>query len=334
MKKYNWGIIGLGRIAHKFAHDIEKGKSMRLHAVASRSLERSKVFADQYGAVHAYGSYEEIVQCPDLDVVYIATPHVSHCANTLLCLEAGIPVLCEKPFAMNSKEVRQMVQAARLKGVFLMEAFWTRFLPTTRKILDLIEQDHIGQILSIKADFGFKAPYDPEGRLFNRELGGGSLLDIGIYPVFLALLLMGKPERIKAMANLNNTGIDVDCGVLLHYPDGRMAHLHSTILANTKTEAFIYGEKGTIHLHSRWHEPSWFSLIRNGDRPQNFYFDYFSKGYHYEAEEVVHCLAKGKKESDLLPLDFSIQLMEILDGIRTEAGIFYPGIDEHSSEAP
>jgi len=328
MKKYNWGIIGLGRIAHKFAQDIDKGKNMRLHAVASRSKDRAEAFAKQYGATHSFGAYEKIVDCPDLDVVYVATPHVTHCSNTLLCLKAGIPVLCEKPFAMNLKEVRQMIEAAHSTDTFLMEAIWTRFLPATKKILELIEQDEIGQVVSVKADFGFRPPFDPEGRLFNRDLGGGSLLDIGIYPVFLAQLLLGRPQQIKAMANIGPTGVDVDCGILFQYGDGRLAHLHSTLLAETKTEAFIYGERGTIHFHSRWHEPSWFTLIKEGERPQNFHFDYFSNGYHYEAEEVVRCLSEGMKESDLLPLGFSEDLIGVLDKIREQAEINYPEVDK------
>ena len=327
MKKYNWGIIGLGKIAHKFAQDLAKGSNMRLHAVASRSKEKANAFAEQYGASHAFGSYEEMVDCPDLDIVYIATPHIYHCRNTLLCLEAGIPVLCEKPFAMNAPEAEQMITTAMQKEVFLMEAFWTRFLPSFREVKSLIHKGEIGRVLSIKADFGFKASFDPSGRLFNQALGGGSLLDIGIYPVFLALNIMGKPDHIKAMANIGSTGVDEDCGILFQYEDGRMAHLHSTIIADTKTEAFIYGEKGTIHIHSRWHGPSWFSLIKDGERPQNFHFDYFSNGYHYEAEEVVKCLSEGEKESSMLNLQFSRLLMETLDRIRKEAGIHYPQLD-------
>ncbi len=327
MKKYNWGIIGLGKIAHKFAQDLAKGKNMRLHAVASRSLDKAQAFADQYGAGYAYGSYEELVNCPDLDVVYIATPHTLHCENTLFCLEAGIPVLCEKPFAMNRQQVEKMISKAQEKNTFLMEAFWTRFMPTTVKALELIEQGEIGEVLAVKADFGFRPVFNPTGRLFDPQLGGGSLLDIGIYPVFLALLLLGKPQEIQAMANIGNTGVDVDCGILFKYLGGRMAHLHSTILADTKTEAFIYGEKGTIHIHTQWHAPSWFTLIKEGERPQNFNFDYFSNGYHYEAEEVVRCLVAGKKESDLLPLSFSMDLIELLDAIREKAGIQYAGID-------
>ncbi len=324
-KIYNWGIIGPGRIAHKFAQDLNLIPNARLHAVASRSLDRAEAFAKQYEATYAYGSYEELVQCPDLDVVYVASPHTGHCEHTLLCLEQGISVLCEKPFALNRHEVQKMVNAAQENKVFLMEAIWTRFLPATVKALALIEEGVIGEVLSVKADFGFKANFDPQGRLFNPQLGGGALLDIGIYPCFLASLLFGAPERIKAMANLGKTGVDEEIGILLQYPEGKMAHLHASLIATTKSEAFIYGEKGTIHLHTRWHETTSMSLLLNGERPQDFHFDLGSKGYLFEAQEVIHCLESGKTESDLLPLAFSQQLIKLLDDIRSEIGLIYPG---------
>lgn len=320
----NWGIIGMGRIARKFANDLKLVPNAKLHAVASQSLERAQAFAKEFGAPHAFGTYDEIVTCPDLDVVYIATPHVQHCENTLLCLRHNIPVLCEKPFAMNLEETQKMVMTARENQTFLMEAIWTRFIPTIVKTLELIDSGAIGEVISVKADFGFKAPFDPDGRLFNRNLGGGSLLDIGIYPAFLALLVLGKPNKIKAFASIGPTGIDEEMGAILQYNNGQMAHLHSTIRATTKTEAFIYGDQGTIHLHTRWHEPTGMTLLLQDERPQPFYFDSKGKGYHYEAEHVMQCLQAGKTESALLSLDFSLNLMELLDHIRKEAGIFYP----------
>ncbi|MCB9287829.1 MAG: Gfo/Idh/MocA family oxidoreductase [Lewinellaceae bacterium] len=322
-RTYNWGIIGPGRIAHKFAQDLDKLPNARLHAVASRSEERAKAFALQYGAPHAYGAYEEITLCPDLDVVYIATPHPGHHDNTIMCLKAGIPVLCEKPFAMNSRQVQEMVDAAHAGDTFLMEAIWTRFTPSTTKALELIGHGMIGDVLSVKADFGFRAPFDPRGRLFDKALGGGSLLDIGIYPVFLALLVMGKPADIQALAHIGPTGVDEELGVLFKYNNGQMAHLHSSIRSYTKTEAFIYGERGTIHLHTRWHEPTTLSLILEDRRPRDYRFDYHTNGYSYEAEEVMHCLDHGLKESPLLPLSFSKGLMEVLDAIREKVGLIY-----------
>jgi predicted dehydrogenase len=326
-KVFNWGIVGLGRIAHKFAEDLGKIPNARLHAVASRDLDRSRQFGQQYSATHFYGSYEELASCPDLDAVYIATPHVSHCSNTVFFLQHRIPVLCEKPFAMNATEVRQMIAAAAENQTFLMEAIWTRFLPMTLKVLELINNGQIGKVLSVKADFGFRAPLDPENRIYNRELGGGALLDIGIYPVFLSLLLLGKPETIKALAHIGSTGVDEDTAINFKYADGAMAHLHATIRSGTKTEAFIFGETGTLHLHSRWHEPSFMTLLRENERPEFFGFDYFSTGYNYEAVEVMRCLEQGLTESPDLPLSFSLLLIETLDAIRSEIGLVYPNHD-------
>ncbi len=327
-KIYNWGIVGLGRIAHKFAADLAKIPNARLHAVASRDMERSSHFAQQYGVTHVFGTYEDMVHCPELDAVYIATPHVSHCINAVYYLQHRIPVLCEKPFAMNVGEVEQMIAAAREHGTFLMEAIWTRFLPLTLKTLDIINSGQIGKVLSVKADFGFRAPLNPEDRIYNRDLGGGALLDIGIYPVFLSLLLLGKPSDIKALAHIGSTGVDEDTAINFRYADGAMAHLHATIRTGTKTEAFIFGEMGTIHLHSRWHEPSSMTLLRENERPEFFGFEYTTTGYSYEAEEVMRCLDQGWKESPDLPLSFSLLLMETLDAIRGEIGLVYPNHDQ------
>lgn len=324
-RPFHWGIIGPGKIAHQFAQDIQKVDGAVLHAVASRSLDRASAFAQQYGANHAYGSYSEITTCPELDAVYIATPHSGHYENTIRCLQAGIPVLCEKAFAVNAGQAREMIALAKEKKVFLMEALWTRFLPTTLNILELLQSGAIGEVISVKADFGFAAPYDPNGRLFNPVLAGGALLDIGIYPVFLALLILGKPQKIKAMATFSETGVDTDTGMLFQYADGRMAHLHTTLLARTKTEAFIYGEQGTIHWHTRWHQPSSFSIIHADGRPINHHFEWHTNGYSYEAQEVMRCLAEGLTESPKWPLDKTLELMELLDAVREEIGLVYPG---------
>lgn len=322
---FNWGIIGPGKIARKFAEDLAALPHARLHAVASRSLARAQDFATAFGAPHAFGDYDAFCACEGLDAVYVASPHTSHCEHTLLCLRAGLPVLCEKPFGLNAGEVAQMVAAAREHRVFLMEALWTRFLPTTLKVLELIEQGAIGPVLSVKADFGFQAEFDPHSRLFSPALGGGALLDIGIYPVFLSLLLLGPPTDIKTLAHLAPTGVDDEMGILLRHAHGRSAHLHCTLRARTKTEAFIYGEQGTLHLHTRWHEPTSMSLLREGERPQDFHFDFGTNGYSYEAAEVMRCLGAGLLESPLMPLDFSTQLIGLLDAIRADAGLRYPG---------
>lgn len=324
MKTWNWGIIGPGKIAHKMAQDLKRLPKARLHAVGSRSLERAQGFAQAYDIPHAFGSYEELASCPDLDVVYIATPHHGHFENTLMCLGQGLAVLCEKPLAINARESQRMIEAARTQQVFLMEALWTRFSPQTIKILELIEDGAIGEVTSIKADFGFSTPVDPPGRLFNPELGGGALLDIGLYPAFLALLLLGKPDDIQASAVFSETGVDLENGAILKYQSGQMAHLHSTLRSLTKTEAFIYGTKATIHIHTRWHEPSSFSIIRPLEAPEMYTFAEESYGYIYEAREVMRCLEEDLKESPYLPLSFSQDLMELLDDIRIQMGLTYP----------
>ncbi|MEM9885521.1 MAG: Gfo/Idh/MocA family oxidoreductase [Bacteroidota bacterium] len=321
----NWGIIGPGKIAKKFATDIRVVKNARLHAVASRSLEKAQEFARTFAAPHAFGSYEDLLTCPDLDAIYIATPHTSHHDHALLCLEAGLGVLCEKPFAVNEQQVQAMVQKAKEKEVFLMEAMWTRFLPTMSKTKTLLKEGVIGDLLSIRADFGFKAPYDSKNRIFNPNLAGGALLDIGIYPVFLALFLMGYPDEINVVARIGETGVDEEIGIIFNYHNGQMAHLHATVLAKTNTEAFIYGRKGTIHLPERWFNPTDIVLSFYDDRPsEKITFDYQSGGFEYEIEAASQAMLLGKAESEKMPLRFSIQLIRLLDAIRREIGLVYP----------
>lgn len=320
----NWGIIGLGKIARHFVNDLKLVSNAKLHAVASRSEAKAKDFATEFGASHAFGSYDDLMSCPDLDVVYIATPHIKHCENTLMCLKNKIPVLCEKPFAMNSSEVKKMIDTARANDTFLMEAIWTRFLPNTMRIVELIESGIIGDLVSLKADFGFKATVNLEGRLYNKALGGGSLLDIGIYPLFLAQLLFGNPQEIKAFAQIGETGVDENCSMLLKFSDTQHAILDSTIVNHTPTVAYIYGTKGRIKIHRRWHEADSFTLFELDKEPKQFSFDHEgAKGYKFEAEHVMKCLQEGKKESNLLPLSFSMDLMNLLDRVREEIGLVY-----------
>jgi predicted dehydrogenase len=331
-KVFNWGIIGLGKIAHRFADDLLLIPNARLHAVASSSTDRAREFAQKYKVPYAYGNYNDITKVPGLDAIYIASAHTSHCAHTLLCLKNNIPVLCEKPFAMNAVEVEQMIGLAMEKQTFLMEAMWTRFLPTTIKVLEMIQSGMIGEVLSLKADFGFQGTFNPDRRLFNADLGGGSLLDVGIYPVFLSLLLFGKPDSIKAMATIGVTNVDENCGMLLSYGEEKMAMLYSSIITETPTEAYIFGEKGCIRINGRWHEATSVTVLLHDQEPKDYFFEFHSTGYRYEAEEVMRCVGAGKLESDILPLQFSRNLMELLDQIRLEAGIFYPRFDQFSKD--
>ncbi|MES2733907.1 MAG: Gfo/Idh/MocA family oxidoreductase [Bacteroidota bacterium] len=323
-KTINWGIIGPGRIARKFADGLKVLPDAKLLAIASRSIETATQFGDDYQVPYRYGSYEELVQNPEVDVVYIATPHVGHYAHTLLCLQHGKAVLCEKPLAINSAQVQEMVAMAKQKQVFLMEALWTKFLPSTCKAMELIEQGAIGEVKSVRADFGFRADFTPEGRLFDRKVGGGSLLDIGIYPLFLATTILGKPTQVSALAHFGATQVDEHCGMSLTYANGAMATLYSTIVATTAVEAHIAGTKGSIHIHDRWHAPTaYITLHQEAKESSKLRFDTIGNGYNYEAAEVMQCLREGRIQSPRMSHQDSLLLMEVMDWVRKEAGIQY-----------
>ena len=326
---YNWAILGAGKIAGKFAKDLKTCPRARFYGVASRSGEKAQLFAENFGFEKAFGSYEAMLQDPEVDVVYIATPHVFHHSHTLLCLNHRKAVLCEKPFAINSKEVRDMVETARTRQTLLMDALWTLCLPHILETKKIVESGRLGKLVSVKADFGFRAVFDPDSRLFNRNLGGGSLLDIGIYPLMLALFLMGKPQKVTAAAHLGKTLVDEECAVFLDYGNGQSANLHSTLLARTPVEAYVYCEKGYIHIPTRFHEHvKGLNILEYDGLKKSFLpFDYQVVGYHYEAEEVMNCLDRGAIESSLVPHQFSLDLMELLDTIRKKIGLVYPSHD-------
>lgn len=323
-KTFNWGVIAPGNIANKFCDDLEFVPNARVHAVASRSLERAQIFADKYGAKNAYGSYEEIINCPDLDAIYIATPHSEHYNNTLMCINAGIPVLCEKAFAVNSRQLKEMVALAREKKVFLQEAIWTRFHPSVAQVSDIIAKGTIGKIIHLSANFGFLAPFDLSNRIYNLSLTGGSLMDIGIYPLFISKLLLGNPKSIKAVGTLYETGIDLNCSMALNYESGATASLFSTVACETETSCTIYGEKGKIYMHPRFHETKGFTLSVTGEEDEFFPTERLGHGYSYEAEDVQRCLSEGLIENDKLPLQFSLELMAIMDEVRNQIGLIYP----------
>lgn len=324
---FRWGILGLGKIAHKFAQDLQLVENAELYAVASRSQERANEYAEKYNATYAFDSYEALAKCEEIDAIYIATPHATHLENALLCLENKVPVLCEKAFAMNTRQVKKMIAAAKENDTFLMEALWTRFIPAYQKMLEKIDAGEIGKVINLKADFSFKAPFVPERRVFNRNLGGGALLDIGIYPVFFALSILGKPQQIKAIATFGQSNVDESCAMIFEYPDGQLAMLDSSFRHLSNTEAYIYGEKGTILLPSRFHQPTQIHTNYYDKPTETLEMPYIGNGYYHEAIEVMECVQKGQKESELMSLNFSLDLMETLDAVRKEAGIHYPAFD-------
>jgi predicted dehydrogenase len=318
-----WGILGPGRIAHKFVADLLTLPDAELWAVASTDAGRAADFARQYSIPNHYGRYEDLPDCAGLDVVYVATPHVLHHQNALMLLQGGVAVLGEKPFAMNLNEVQEMADMARSQNVFLMEALWSRFMPALLAADEQLRSGIIGQPTLLRADFGFPAPFLPDKRLFNKSLGGGALLDIGIYPLFLAYWLFGMPDQIEAVANFGPTGVDEQTAILLHYADGRLAVLDCTLRAKTRCEALIYGPNGHLHIPTRWHEAQTLTVAANDHAPQTMSFSRTTFGYDYEAQHVMDCLRQGLTESPLWSLTDSLNLMTLLDTVRQKAGIVY-----------
>jgi len=321
-KTINWGIIGLGSIAHKFAKDLLTINDAKLYAVASRTQEKAKTFAEQYQATKAYGSYEALAKDPNIDAVYIATPHALHKENTILCLEQGIAVLCEKPFAMNADEVNEMIAKAKTKNVLLMEALWTYFLPHYQYILEAIKKDTYGKLVKIESDFGFYRAFDNSARLFNKSLGGGSLLDIGIYPIFTALSTLGIPENIKAEATFFENGADSTCDMIFEYKNGETALLKSSLIADTPTEAIFYFENGTLKINTMFHQPSTVSILVNG-KEEIVDFNYSTIGYNYETIHFNELIRAGKTESDVMTFEFSRNLIKLLDDVRATINLEY-----------
>lgn len=324
MKSYNWGIIGAGNIAGKFAEDLQLLPKARLKAVSSRSPERASAFAEKHGIPDWYDDWEGMANDPGIDIVYVATHHPFHFMNARSCLESGKAVLCEKPIAMNRGELEQLVRIAKDKKAFLMEAIWSRFLPSTGKVLEIMEKGVLGQLTSIYADFGFRLDYDPRHRLFDPAEGGGVLLDIGIYPVFISQLLAGPPVKIQASARFAPSGVDHSCNMVFEHGNEVVSSLNCTLLSGSPVEANLLFERGWIRMESWWLTPGPLTLHRKDTKPKRFTFTETGHGYHYEAAEVMRCLDEGQTESPMLPLDFSLNLMGTLDAVRAACGIRYP----------
>jgi predicted dehydrogenase len=324
-EKVRWGILGCGKIANKFAGDLRLVKDAVLTAVASRDKDRAREFGKMFGAEKVFDSYEALVTS-DVDVIYIATPHTYHSPHTTLCLQGGKAVLCEKPFAMNLKEAKQMVALARRNNVFLMEAFWTKFLPQYKKVIEIVNSGEIGSIMWVQADFGFHAPEPIPARLWDPLLGGGSILDIGIYPVFLAQSLLGKPEEIHASVTRYPSGVDQSCVMVLRHKGGALSSLSSTFAADTPVQAVIAGTKGRIELQNRFHNASSrvFLALNKDELKEVEVYREDGYGYQFEAEHVTQCILKGLKESPVLTHQDTLDLMETLDAIREKCDVRYP----------
>ncbi len=321
-KPTRWGIMGCGTIAHLFAEGLSTIPDATLQAVASRTLDKAKRFGDIHKSITCHGSYEALAKDKNVDVIYIATPHVLHHANTIQCLQNQKAVLCEKPFAMNTQQVIEMITEAKKQDVFLMEALWTYFLPHYEYVLDIVKSREMGAITGLKADFGFVGNSDPKARLFNKDLGGGSLLDIGIYPVFVALSLLGNPEYIDAQAVIGSTDVDERCSVTFGYKNGTKAHLYSDITKQTPTEIAITFEKGSLLVHGNFHQPSNITITKDGIQ-KLIEVPVIGNGYNYEAMHVQKMMHLGYKESTIMTFDKSLELIKLLDTIRDKIGLSY-----------
>ena len=324
-KKYRWGIIGAAHIAEKFAEGLKELPEAICYAIASRSKEKAEAFREKNGFEKAYGSYEAMLEDPLVDIVYIATPNNLHFENTMMSLEAGKAVLCEKPFASNLLQVEQMIQKAKEKNVFLMEALWSRFLPSIQAFKQQMEEGAIDKPLLLEVDFGFKADYSPQSRLFDPKLGGGSIPDIGIYPLFLALYLFGKPQSVQVASVAAPTGTDMTTSMLLKHAGGEISVLTSSFATRLDSEAKLFGATGgSLRLCRMFHIPTKL-MIRKGedDEEQEIPVKSVGNGYNYEAKEVMECLDRGEIESQGMPFSFSLDLMHLLDEVGKKAKLSF-----------
>lgn len=322
MKKIRWGIVGLGNIANKFAADLLLVSDCILQAVASSDKTRAEQFAQKYKAKKAYSNYENLFLDPEVDLVYIASLHPKHAALTMQALAQGKGVLCEKPLGMNSAEVNQMISMASRANLFLMEGLWTRFNPSFNQVKNWIDEDQIGPIRYINASFSFNGlSKGKDSRIFNPAKGGGSLLDIGIYPLFLAYYFLGMPHDIVAKALLTEEGVDTQLSIIFSYSNSQ-ALLYSSFTHDQYMGATLCGEKGEIYLNSRWHEATEAKLTQPG-KEQIKSFEFLGLGYTYEIEEANACFRANKIQSSKWTWQNSKEMSQLMDAVRAQVGVNY-----------
>jgi predicted dehydrogenase len=314
-KALRWGILGTGRIARTFASDLQYIDDAQIAAVGSRSRDSSEAFGDEFDVPHRHDSYEKLVMDDTVDVIYVATPHPMHFDNAMLALDHGKPALVEKAFTMTSKEARDLVASARMKGLFLMEAMWTRFLPHVVAIREIVASGLLGDIVVVEADHGKWFEEDPTSRLFAPDLGGSALLDLGVYPVSFASMLLGPPERLTALVDPAFSGVDGQASMLFGYSSGAHAVLTCTSAARTATRACVSGTQARIEIDGDFYAPTSFRLITRTGEEERFSFETQGRGLHYQALEVARCLSQGATESTVMPLDESIAIMATMEQV-------------------
>lgn len=318
LREIRWGILGAGRMAAKFASDMPRVPGARLAAVGSLSLQRAEAVVQPHAGAKAFGSYEALAADPDVDIIYVATRNPQHHPCVRLCLEAGKPVLCEKPFALNASEARQMIDLARERKLFLMEAMWTRCFPAVREMMRLIQEGAIGQTRMANVNFGYAGDPNPTGRLLNPALGGGTLMDIGVYAIALANMLFGHADRVSSFAGIGPTGVDEALAILLQFPGSKLATCNCSITLHTSKEADIIGTTGRIRIHEPCWKPHTLSLIYHGREPQVISHPYPGLGYQFEIAEVMRCLRLALLESPLMPHADTLAVMDVVDACRLQ----------------
>lgn len=336
MKPIRWGILGTGKIAHQFASDLSLLPDASIIAVGSRQTHTARVFAEHYNIPYPRSSYQSLVEDSEVDVIYVATPHAFHKDHIRLALLAGKPVLCEKPFTLNSKEAVEVIDLARTQGLFLMEAMWIRFLPIYQRLRDLVHTQIIGKPRMLFANLCVRHPAASQERLFTPALGGGALLDVGVYLVSLASWIFGPPKAVRSLAQMGPTGVDEENGMIFRYAEGELAVLASAIHAKLTEEVRVGGTQGQIEILHPFRQPTQLNIMREVDVTQKgnptepkedqeiFEHPSGAKGLHYQAAEVMACLRQGQLESAVMPLDDTLEVMGILDSIRDQWGLCYP----------
>ena len=330
MRALRWGILGTGAIARQFVEGLNALPGAEVLAVGSRSEVSAEGFAEERSIPRRYASYEDLASDSDVDVVYVATPHPFHAENAELCLEAGKAVLCEKPFTVNAAEAERVVSLARERELFLMEGMWTRFFPLMERVRGMTSNGEIGELRMLTADFGVRFDLNPASRLFALELGGGALLDVGVYCVSLASMILGPPVRAAGLSHLGETGVDEQAAVVLEHEAGRLSNLTMGIRTATPQEATVLGTEGYVKIQAPWWRPTTMTVSRPGREDETIEAPVTGNGFNYEAAEVMRCLDEGRTESDIMPLDETISVMRAMDDLRTAWDLRYPSEEDAS----
>ena len=322
-EEFHWGILGPGGIAQAFARDLALIQGHTIAAVGSRSLENAQKFSETFGGT-AYGSYQELVADPTVDAIYVATPHPAHHDNVILALNAGKPVLCEKPFAVNSKEAQAMVEAASRNSVALMEAMWARFLPHYAKVREIVDSGVLGPILSIHADHGQRLADKGIARLIDPELAGGALLDLGIYPISFAHMILGNPSHITSKAVMTEKGVDAQTSMIFSYDSGAQAVLTTTMIEQTPCRVVVAGLHGWLEIDRTFYNPAAMRIVLNDGTVTEYPNTYAGHGLREQAEAFKQLVRSGKLESDILTWADTVDIMKSLDTVRAQIGLKYP----------